>query len=210
MGFLIARNKLCAAQLSLLPDVALPPEYQENMMHKWLPILIIPVIASCSTIRTADKLAVSEVITADLARADGSWAGVATVSKRADGVFLSLAADAPVAGSFGMHIHAVGQCQGPGFTTAGAHWNPAMKQHGRENPMGAHDGDLPNVVAGADKKLTLEYKLPDILLEGDGGMLDKDGAALIIHEKADDYLTDPSGNSGKRIICGVFKSGNRS
>jgi superoxide dismutase, Cu-Zn family len=179
-------------------------------MRKFLPILILPLIASCSTLKTADSKAVSEVITADLARADGSWAGVVTISKRSDGIFLSLAADAPMAGTFGMHLHAVGKCQGPEFTSAGAHWNPGMKQHGRDNPMGTHGGDLPNVVAGPDKKLTLEYKLPDIILEGEGGLLDTDGASLVIHEKADDYLTDPSGNSGKRIICGAFKSGNRS
>ncbi len=179
-------------------------------MRKLLPMLMVPLIASCSTLQTADSNAVSEVITADLARADGSWAGVVTISKRSDGVFLSLAADAPMAGTFGMHLHSVGKCQGPDFTSAGGHWNPSMKQHGRDNPLGAHGGDLPNVVAGPDKKLTLEYKLPDIDLEGAGGLIDADGAALVIHEKADDYLTDPSGNSGKRIICGIFKSGNRS
>lgn len=179
-------------------------------MRKLLPILILPVVASCSTMQATDKAAVSEVITADLARADGSWAGVVTISKRSDGTFLSLAADAPAAGTFGMHLHTTGKCQGPDFTSAGGHWNPGMKQHGRDNPMGTHGGDLPNVVAGGDKKLTLEYKLPDIMLEGNGGLIDADGAALVIHEKADDYLTDPSGNSGRRIICGAFKSGNRS
>lgn len=181
-------------------------------MRKWLPVLILPLIASCSsmnTTKTALTGAVSEVITADLARADGSWAGVATISRRSDGTFLSLAADAPAAGTFGMHIHAVGKCDGPAFESAGPHWNPAMKKHGRDNPMGSHEGDLPNVVAGADRKLTLEQKLPDFALEGAGGLLDADGGALLIHEKADDYRTDPSGNSGKRIICGVFKSGNR-
>ncbi len=85
-----------------------------------------------------------------------------------------------------------------------------MKQHGRDNPLGAHNGDLPNVVAGPDNKLVLEQRIDDIILKGPGGLLDADGAALVIHEKADDYLTDPSGNSGKRIICGVFKSGNSS
>ncbi len=179
-------------------------------MRKFLPILILPVAASCATMQANYKTAVSEVITADLARADGSWAGVVTISKRSDGIFLSLAADAPVAGTFGMHLHTVGKCQAPDFASAGAHWNPGMKQHGRDNPMGTHGGDLPNVVAGADKKLTLEYKLPDIMLEGEGGLIDADGAALVIHEQADDYMTDPSGNSGKRIICGAFKSGNRS
>lgn len=179
-------------------------------MRKLLPVLMIPFIASCSTMQTASTKAVSEVITADLARADGSWAGVATISKRRDGIFLNVAGEATAPGTFGMHIHSIGKCQGPDFTSAGPHWNPGMKQHGRDNPMGAHGGDLPNVVAGADNKLTLEYKLPDIMLEGPSGLLDEDGAALVIHEKADDYLTDPSGNSGKRISCGVFKSGNRS
>lgn len=178
-------------------------------MRKWLPILIVPVIASCSTIKTANTVAVSEVITADLARADGSWAGVVTISKRSDGTFLSLAGEAPKEGTFGMHIHGVGKCEGPAFESAGPHWNPTMKQHGFENPMGAHGGDLPNVVAGADKKITLEHKLPDLMLEGAGGLVDTDGAAFVIHEKADDYKTDPSGDSGKRIICGVLKSGNR-
>lgn len=179
-------------------------------MRKLLPVLILPLIASCATVRTADSVAVSEVITADLAKADGSWAGVVTISKRGDGTFLSLSAEAPMAGTFGMHLHAVGKCQGPDFASAGGHWNPSMKQHGRDNPLGAHGGDLPNVVAGTDGKLTLEYKLPDIMLDGEAGLLDSDGAALVIHEKPDDYLTDPSGNSGKRIICGTFKSGNRS
>ena len=179
-------------------------------MRNFLPILIIPLLASCSTLQSSKSAEVSEVVTADLARPDGSWAGVATISRRSDGIFLSLSAEAPAAGSYGMHLHSVGKCQGPDFTSAGPHWNPAMKQHGRDNPMGAHEGDLPNVDAGADRKITLEYKLPEFMLSGATGLLDADGGALVIHEKADDYRTDPSGNSGKRIICGVFKSGNRS
>ena len=179
-------------------------------MRKFFLILIIPAIASCSTLKSTSAVEVSEVLTADLARADGSWAGVATRSQRSDGVFMSLSAEAPAAGTFGMHLHAVGKCQGPDFTSAGPHWNPDMKQHGRDNPMGAHGGDLPNVDAAGDRKITLEYQLPNMKLSGPTGLLDADGGALIIHEKADDYKTDPSGNSGKRIICGVFKSGNKS
>jgi Cu-Zn family superoxide dismutase len=178
-------------------------------MRNYLPIFIIPVLASCTTMPSAKSVEVSEVITADLARADGSWAGVASISQRSDGVFLSLTAEAPAAGTYGMHLHAVGKCEAPDFTSAGPHWNPNMKQHGHDNPMGAHDGDLPNVEAAADRKVTLEYKLADFMLSGPAGLLDADGGALVIHEKADDYKTDPSGNSGKRILCGVFKSGNR-
>jgi Cu-Zn family superoxide dismutase len=159
--------------------------------------------------QSAKSVEVSEVVTAELARADGSWVGVATISQRSDGVFLSLTAEAPAAGTYGMHLHAVGKCEAPDFTSAGPHWNPNMKQHGRDNPTGAHYGDLPNVDAAADRKVTLEYKLADFMLSGPAGLLDADGGALVIHEKADDYKTDPSGNSGKRILCGVFKSGNR-
>ena len=179
-------------------------------MLKFLPIFVFPILASCATMPATKAVEASEVVTADLAGADGSWAGVATILQRRDGVFLSLSAQAPAAGTFGMHLHAVGKCEAPDFASAGPHWNPDMKQHGHDNPMGAHDGDLPNVNAGADRKITLEYKLKDIMLSGPTGLLDADGGALVIHEKADDYKTDPSGNSGKRIICGVFKSGNRS
>ena len=179
-------------------------------MRTFLTIFIIPILASCSTLQPPKAAEASEVVTAELARADGSWAGVATISQRRDGVFLRLFAQAPAAGTYGMHLHAVGKCQAPDFASAGPHWNPDMKQHGHDNPMGAHDGDLPNVTAGANLKITLEYKLTDIALSGPNGLLDADGGALVIHEKADDYKTDPSGNSGKRIICGVFKSGNRS
>ncbi len=179
-------------------------------MRAFLPVLLIPVLASCATLVPTRSGEVSEVVTADLARADGSWAGVATISRRREGVFLSLSAEAPAGGTYGMHLHAVGTCQGTDFTSAGPHWNPDMKQHGRDNPMGAHHGDLPNVTAGADRKITLEYKLPDFVISRPTGLLDADGGTLVIHEKADDYKTDPSGNSGKRIICGVFKSGNRS
>lgn len=173
-------------------------------MRKIFILATMPIMASCAPVQTPNIVAVSEVALANLVRADGSSAGVATLSQRTDGLWMKISADAPTAGSFGMHLHAVGKCDGPDFTTAGPHWNPSMKQHGRDNPVGAHAGDMPNINAGADRKLTIETQLIGVTLSGDGGLLDTDGAALVIHEKADDYKTDPSGNSGKRIICGVF------
>jgi superoxide dismutase, Cu-Zn family len=170
-------------------------------MRKYLFLSALPLMASCSTV---EPVTVSEVASANLSRADGSAAGVATLSQRSDGLWLSVSADAPGAGTFGMHVHAVGRCDAPDFTTAGPHWNPAIRQHGRENPMGAHAGDMPNVTANADGKLVIETKLDGAMLSGAGGILDADGASVVIHEKADDYKTDPSGNSGKRLICGVF------
>ena len=172
-------------------------------MHKLPMLLAVLSITGCSTVQTAESAAVSEVASANLVRANGSAVGVATLSKRSDGLWLSIAADAPGRGTYGMHVHAVGRCDGPEFTTAGPHWNPAMKQHGRDNPMGAHSGDMPNVTANAAGRLVIETKLTGAMF---AQVLDADGASVVIHEKPDDYKTDPSGNSGKRLICGVFKS----
>lgn len=176
-------------------------------MRKFSMLIAILIMAACSTIQTANTVAVSEVAGADLVHADGSAAGVATISQRNDGLWLNIAANSLGTGSYGMHVHSVGKCQGPDFTSAGPHWNPAMKQHGRNNPMGAHAGDMPNVTSNSDGRLTIETKLDGAMLLGTGGVLDADGASIVIHEKADDYKTDPSGNSGKRLICGVFKLG---
>lgn len=105
-------------------------------------------------------------------------------------------------GPYGMHVHAVGRCDLPDFASAGPHWNPHGQQHGRDNPAGAHAGDLANLnpmigQANSGGGAIAGMRLADLL--------DADGAALVIHEKADDYKTDPSGNSGKRIMCGVFE-----
>jgi len=100
-------------------------------------------------------------------------------------------------GVHGIHLHAVGRCDGPDFKSAGAHWNPAGKQHGHDNPAGAHLGDLPNLDAGADGKASASFAI-------EGDMDDADGTSLVIHAKPDDYKTDPSGNSGERIACAVL------
>ncbi len=100
-------------------------------------------------------------------------------------------------GVHGIHLHAVGRCDGPDFKSAGAHWNPAGKQHGHDNPQGAHLGDLRNLEAGADGRATASFTV-------DGDMGDADGTSLVIHAKPDDNKTDPSGNSGGRIACAVL------
>lgn len=104
-------------------------------------------------------------------------------------------------GNYALHIHTTGKCDGPDFTTAGGHWNPTNKQHGAENPAGAHMGDLPNITLDAAGTGTLEYRITG----GDPAvLLDTDGAAIMLHEKADDMTSDPAGNAGKRIGCGVI------
>jgi superoxide dismutase, Cu-Zn family len=166
----------------------------------FFPISLL-VLAGCNTMETT---AGSETATAKLARADGTDKGIAKLAQRSDGLWLNVSAKGLPAGTYGIHLHAVGKCEGPDFTSAGAHWNPEGKQHGFDNPMGAHAGDLRNLVVNASGVGMLEAKLSDATLSS---ALDADGLSMLIHEKADDYSTDPSGNSGKRIICGVFVKG---
>ena len=112
---------------------------------------------------------------------------------------LTVRATGMAPGRYGIHVHAVGRCEPPDFASAGPHWNPTDRQHGTENPAGSHAGDLPNLVIGSNGTGVLEARLPATAMP-----LDADGAALIIHAAADDYRTDPSGNSGARVACGVI------
>lgn len=108
-------------------------------------------------------------------------------------------------GSYGAHIHAVGRCDPPDFDSAGPHWNPTQRRHGSQNPQGQHLGDLPNLLVGANGEGSFELGIAGGELSGGSlALLDGDGAALVIHAGPDDYRTDPSGNSGARIACGVF------
>ena len=109
-----------------------------------------------------------------------------------------------------MHIHDVGRCEGPSFTSAGSHWNPEDKQHGLQNDQGPHRGDLPNVTVGDDGRLEATVTIQNSNLRGSRAygfanqIIDDDGAALVIHAQADDMKTDPSGDSGDRIACAVL------
>jgi Cu-Zn family superoxide dismutase len=100
---------------------------------------------------------------------------------------------------------AAGRCEPP-FESAGPHWNPAARQHGTANPNGPHLGDMPNVTAVADGSANVRVTTPGGTLSGSDAVLDADGSAVVIHAQADDYRTDPSGNSGARIACGVVRS----
>lgn len=139
---------------------------------------------------------------ASLADATGASRGSASFVDTTSGLEVRITAQGLPGGTHGVHLHAVGRCDGPDFQSAGSHWNPAMKQHGRDNPQGAHAGDLPNLVIGADGRGMVRFIVPQASLSG---LLDADGAAVVIHANADDYRTDPSGNSGGRIACGVIE-----
>lgn len=142
---------------------------------------------------------------AALRDASGRNVGTASVTEEESGLRVRIEASALPQGVHGAHVHAVGRCDGPDFTSAGPHWNPSGREHGTLNPQGPHHGDLPNLLVGTDGRGTLEFVHPAGRVgRGDGAMLDGDGASLVIHATADDYRTDPSGNSGARIACGVL------
>ena len=138
---------------------------------------------------------------ASLADATGASRGTVMLVETS-GLEVRITGEGLPAGTHGVHLHTVGRCDAPDFQSAGAHWNPTMKQHGRDNPQGAHAGDLPNLVVGADGRGTVRFTVPQGAL---AALLDNDGAAVVIHASADDYRTDPSGNSGGRIACGVIE-----
>jgi len=104
-----------------------------------------------------------------------------------------------------VHVHAVGKCEGPAFTSAGGHFNPLQRKHGLKSPDGAHAGDLPNMLATKDGSGRFESKTDAITLHaGPASVFDSDGSALVIHVGVDDYVTDPTGNAGDRAVCGLI------
>ena len=133
--------------------------------------------------------------------ASGAEVGHATATTVAGGVRFTADLHGLPAGTHGIHIHTVGLCDAPGFTTAGGHWNPTGMKHGSMNPQGPHEGDLPNLIVGNDGRGTVALVVPGAAI---ATLLDADGAAIVVHAGADDLMTDPSGNSGGRIACGVF------
>jgi superoxide dismutase, Cu-Zn family len=146
---------------------------------------------------------------ATLKDASGKVLGTATLSQQADGVKIVVNVTGVPAGKHGMHLHAVGKCEGPDFTTAGGHFNPETKQHGALNPAGQHAGDLPNLVVAADGTGSFNGVDTRVTLASGpaNSLFDADGTAVVIHAGEDDEKTDPTGNSGARLACGVVALG---
>jgi superoxide dismutase, Cu-Zn family len=137
--------------------------------------------------------------------AAGRDLGTLTLASTPGGLVLSGRLTGLPPGSHGIHVHAVGRCEAP-FESAGPHWNPAGRQHGTANPNGPHLGDMPNITAAPDGSANVRVTTQGGTLSGSDAILDSDGSAVVIHAQADDYRTDPSGNSGARIACGVVRS----
>lgn len=138
---------------------------------------------------------------------DGNTIGTATLTEGKNGVTIHLKAEKLPPGVHGFHIHEKGECQGAGFESAGGHFNPYNKEHGLDNPKGPHAGDLPNIEVDQNGKVDVKVVAPLVTLEEgkENSLFDEDGSALMIHEKADDNKTNPAGDAGSRIACGVIQ-----
>ncbi len=167
--------------------------------------LALLVASGCRSIATGP--APTAVASASMHTAAGADAGTVELLTAAGGLTLRFHLRGMAPGEHGVHFHTVGACDGSTstpFASAGAHLNPTSAKHGLMNPEGPHDGDLPNLTVSADG--TAETSVVTNRVGTGGGiaaLFDADGTAIVVHASSDDQRTDPSGNSGARVACGV-------
>jgi Cu-Zn family superoxide dismutase len=148
----------------------------------------------------------AQSVTVALTGANGNSVGTATLSPAPSGVKVALAVNGLTPGEHAIHVHQTASCEAPAFTSAGGHFNPEQKHHGLNNPDGPHAGDMPNVTVDANGRSNATVVAPGVTLsDGPHSVFTGGGTALVIHEKADDMKSDPAGNAGARIACGVIR-----
>lgn len=175
-----------------------------------VPLLLTSVIAlaSCTSggaspsERTSSTIVSGPSAAAIVRDAAGRTLGTLTIAETAQGLVTSGTLRGLPPGPHGIHLHAVGRCEAP-FATAGGHWNPTSRMHGFDNPQGSHLGDMRNITVAPDSSVAVSVATRGGTLRGAAGLIDADGAAIVVHAGADDYRTDPAGNSGARVACGI-------
>ncbi|MGA3189711.1 MAG: superoxide dismutase family protein [Bryobacteraceae bacterium] len=164
-------------------------------------------VLAAGSLLLATSFAATKPVTVQLKDAKGGSVGTAVISpvKGGDGVTVKLNLVNLPPGEHALHFHQNPKCEAPGFTTAGGHFNPEKKQHGMDNPQGHHAGDMANFTVDAKGKAKTTITDNAVNLgDGDHSLFSNGGTALMIHAKADDMKTDPSGNAGDRIACGTI------
>jgi len=165
--------------------------------------LLLASVPSARAAPAADAGQPPAVVTT-LKDRQGKSVGTVTITEAPHGLLVRGTVEGLPPGPHAIHLHETGKCEAP-FTSAGAHFNPSQKTHGVLSPGGPHGGDLPNLVVPASGKLDFETFAPGLSLStGSGAVLDADGTAVVVHAKADDHASQPAGDSGDRIACGVL------
>lgn len=168
--------------------------------------LFASLLAGSALADDAKKPAPAKPVTVKLSDAKGKSIGTAKLAPDPGGVKITLAVKGLPPGDHAIHIHETAKCDVPDFKSAGGHFNPEHKQHGTDNPQGAHAGDMPNFTVDAKGGSTASVVAPGVTMDdGPHSVFTGGGTALVVHEKGDDMKTDPAGAAGSRIACGLIK-----
>jgi Cu-Zn family superoxide dismutase len=169
-------------------------------MHHRLLLCALALGACRSAARGGEPIAA----TIEVRSASGASHGTLTLQRDGAGTRMRGTLTGLPPGTHGIHFHQAGRCDPPDFTTAGPHFNPTGALHGLQNPLGPHAGDLPNITADASGRASVDLRSARATTDaGAGSLFDADGTTLVVHAAADDQRSDPSGNSGARIACGI-------
>ena len=162
----------------------------------------------CFTVSIPLAHAASKSAHAKIMDAQGKEIGSAKITSTADGVKIAVKVSKLTPGEHGIHIHNVGKCEGPAFASAGGHFNPTSAHHGIHNTQDPHPhlGDLQNLTVADNGKGDASFTVSGVTLgDGANSLFHEGGTSLVIHAKVDDLMSDPSGNSGDRVACGIIE-----